>query len=282
MTRLQRFMAKVRKTHGCWQWTASRMGSGYGQFAWRTMGTVVTVGAHRAAWQLFNGKISPGLFVCHKCSNKLCVNPSHLYLDTPQGNTREAVARLGSWGGPPRRSSAARKPRKLAGDALSVSDIPVGIARGLWRWVVRGPGGCWNFVGSTGARSSGLRGSVRIHGKSWNVTRVAYALHHGRTPRGLWVLHSCDNAACINPDHLHLGTAADNSAECVARGRHRSGARKADACSSAKLSWVEVRAIRRMHRRGWSTYRLATRYGMARATIGQVVRGKTWIPQEES
>ena len=129
--------------------------------------------------------------------------------------------------------------------------------------------GCWEWQGCS---HHGGYGALCIKGKWASAHRTAYTFWKGIIPKGLCVLHRCDNPSCINPDHLFLGTQADNAKDRNRKGRTSQG----ESFWRAKLTEKQVRAIRRRRAAGESLASLGREYGLRWQGIQNVVKRKTW------
>jgi len=76
--------------------------------------------------------------------------------------------------------------------------------------------GCWIWMGSTTQKGYG---DIKYDKKHHRAHRLSYELHNGAIEDGLMVCHSCDTPSCINPEHLFMGTAQDNTDDMVKKGR---------------------------------------------------------------
>lgn len=85
----ERLLSKIeKKENGCWEWTgALRVGYGVIKFEKKSLST------HRASYEIFIGPIEDGLFVCHKCDNRKCINPEHLWLGTQKDNMQDCLSK---------------------------------------------------------------------------------------------------------------------------------------------------------------------------------------------
>jgi len=131
--------------------------------------------------------------------------------------------------------------------------------------------GCWEWAKS---KHHGGYGAVGIKGKALHAHRVAWELTYGPIPKGQHVLHHpflCNNASCVRPDHLYLGTHADNMRDRTVSGRTLKGEKN----PGAKLTRAQVEEIRQL--KGSVGQRTAARmYAVTKSTIARIYRGETW------
>ena len=124
--------------------------------------------------------------------------------------------------------------------------------------------GCW--ICTSHAVTCAERQRVMRRGVRQILARYIYELMAGEIPKGMYVLHSCDSPLCINPEHLWLGTLADNNKDRDVKGRQYS-----------KLSGDDVEEMRRRYENQEATQlELARDYNVSTSTVCMAVGGKTW------
>jgi hypothetical protein len=151
----------------------------------------------------------------------------------------------------------------------------------FWARVVKSDG-CWNW---TGRKTRFGYGRLWVGGKDREqiVThRASWIIHFGPIPEGKWVLHKCDNPACVRPDHLYLGTARENVADREERNRwckkikdtpHARG----EKIGASKLTEDQVREMRARYAAGGMSFAaLGRAYGVSDVLAGQVIRRQLW------
>ena len=136
---------------------------------------------------------------------------------------------------------------------------------GFWRRVEQ-TATCWIWHGYQHPSGYGV---VSIQGIRIMAHRFAYELTYGRPPDDLRVCHHCDNPSCVRPEHLFLGTAADNAADMVRKDRQSQGERK----PSAKLTPEIVRAIRSS---ALGVRELARLHGVCHKTVSDIIHHRKW------
>lgn len=116
-------------------------------------------------------------------------------------------------------------------------------------------------------------GCITYLGKKTRAHRVQWERHNRAIiPEGMVVRHSCDNASCVNPAHLLIGTQADNIRDQEAHGNKAKGERK----GGAKLTDAAVRMARDLRAQGETVKSIAAKFGVHEGTMAQACRGKTW------
>lgn len=133
----------------------------------------------------------------------------------------------------------------------------------------------------TGATMGMGYGAVRTPDGKRGAHQVAWQLAKGPIPDGMCVLHKCDVPECINPDHLFLGTKAENNRDRMVKGRNNSC--RAEKHGRAKLTWEAVREIRGQLKSGASGKGLAKKYNVDPSVVYDIGHGKIWkeAPSEE-
>lgn len=162
----------------------------------------------------------------------------------------------------------------------------------FWDHVVTHVDGCWEWLGATHPAGYGLLGRGRTKEGLVRATHVSWKLNTGEdVPKGMMVLHKCDNPPCCNPDHLFLGTHQDNVDDMLKKGReNHSGLYRRYRLENnkGKVSQQQIDEIiekyqdipKRRHGRVAFTEALAKEYGLCKSYITKLVRQASQCKKE--
>lgn len=129
---------------------------------------------------------------------------------------------------------------------------------------------CWEWQGSCHSNGYGTfwfqRADISAH-------RFSFLLHHGEISEGMFILHSCDNKPCVNPNHLSMGTPLDNSADMCAKGRKPRGTKS----GCAKLTDEKVMEIRELFATGDYTLKeMGVLFDINFSHVHRIINFKSW------
>ncbi|MFC6760417.1 HNH endonuclease signature motif containing protein [Sulfitobacter porphyrae] len=110
----------------------------------------------------------------------------------------------------------------------------------------------------------------------YRAHRISYRIAFGKDPGELYVCHKCDNPQCCNPSHMFLGTAADNNADKIAKGRTRSGDHTGANNGNAKLTEAMARRAVELIQAGKTNVAIGRELAVGHSLISRIRVGRSW------
>lgn len=139
----------------------------------------------------------------------------------------------------------------------------------FWANVRKTPG-CWNWTGYS--KRKGWHGTVKVSGVDWQAHRLSWHIRNGAVPRSMFVLHRCDNPLCVRPEHLFLGTQADNCRDMLRKGRQVAPTRLAGNHPQLCISTQSVPTVQDMYRSGLTQRDIGHLFGVSDVAISVLLR----------
>lgn len=142
------------------------------------------------------------------------------------------------------------------------------------KYIINQTSQCWEWTGVRRKRPNGELSYGRlVHcGKEYLAHRVAWIIFKGEIPLNLEVCHRCDNPACVNPEHLFVGTHKENMHDCMNKKRHHHGLTH----RSRKLDAQKIKEIFKLKEQKISNLEIAKRMGVKAPSIRKVLTGMSW------
>jgi hypothetical protein len=156
------------------------------------------------------------------------------------------------------------------------------LTKKFWERVIK-TNGCWKWEGSKVVKGYGR---IKLNGKAYPAHRLSWEIHYGPIPSGLCVCHKCDNPPCTNPDHLFLGTHADNQHDCFLKGRRAKGLKngkytrpnrtpRGETHPRSNLTESDIKEIRKL-KYTMTQNALAIKFKTPQTNISLILRDLAW------
>jgi hypothetical protein len=139
----------------------------------------------------------------------------------------------------------------------------------FWSMVAIGDG-CWEWQHNRSKKGYGV---ITHQRRQQRASRLVWEFCFGSAPGKMQVLHRCDNPPCVRPDHLFLGTIADNMRDKRAKGRQARGERNG---GGGKLSAADIPVIRERIQLGETFTSIGRDFGVSRVEIAHIAKGRHW------